>query len=240
MINLKPTNLELFLPSGKKIKYLLKRRNRRTIGLKVDHDGLVIHAPILITRSRIEELITPKLDWIQEKLSLQLNKKKKINWKTGELIHILGNKVILSLKASKTNSVLQDKDILHVDTNRVNDQIHSAKLVSKWLKEKALKDFVRRVEVFSVKLNVHPSNVYLSNAKSRWGSCNSKKEIRLNWRLIQAPPHIINYVICHELAHLKEMNHSNRFWEEVEKVLPEYRSSEKELKTLSSDLYLIG
>ncbi len=107
-------------------------------------------------------------------------------------------------------------------------------------KEKALKDFVRRVEVFSVKLNVHPSNVYLSNAKSRWGSCNSKKEIRLNWRLIQAPPHIINYVICHELAHLKEMNHSNRFWEEVEKVLPEYRSSEKELKTLSSDLYLIG
>ena len=103
-----------------------------------------------------------------------------------------------------------------------------------------MKDFVRRVEVFSVKLNVHPSSVYLSNAKSRWGSCNSKREIRLNWRLIQAPPHIINYVICHELAHLKEMNHSNRFWEEVEKVLPEYRSSEKELKTLSSDLYLIG
>jgi len=117
MINLKPTNLELFLPSGKKIKYLLKRRNRRTIGLKVDHDGLVIHAPILIPRSRIEELIAPKLDWIQEKLSLQLSKKKKINWKTGELIHILGNKVILSLKASKTNSVLQDKDILHVHTN---------------------------------------------------------------------------------------------------------------------------
>ena len=122
MINLKPTNLELFLPSGKKIKYLLKRRNRRTIGLKVDHDGLVIHAPILIPRSRIEELIAPKLDWIQEKLSLQLSKKKKIYWKTGELIHILGNKVILSLKASMTNSVLQDKDILHVDTNRVNDR----------------------------------------------------------------------------------------------------------------------
>jgi predicted metal-dependent hydrolase len=165
----------------------------------------------------LKNLLRQKLDWIQEKLSLQLNKKKKINWKTGELIHILGNKVILSLKASKTNSVLQDKDILHVDTNRVNDQVHSAKLVSKWLKEKALKDFVRRVEVFSVKLNVHPSSVYLSNAKSRWGSCNSKREIRLNWRLIQAPPHIINYVICHELAHLKEMNHSNRFWEEVEK-----------------------
>jgi predicted metal-dependent hydrolase len=239
MINLKPTNLELFLPSGKKIKYLLKRRNRKTIGLKVDHDGLVIHAPILIPRSRIEELIAPKIDWIQEKLSLQLNKKKKIIWKTGELILILGNKVILSLKTSKTNSVLQDRDILHVETNRMHDHMHSTKLVSKWLKEKALKDFIRRAEVFSVKLNVYPSNIYLSNAKSRWGSCNSKKEIRLNWRLIQAPPHIINYVICHELAHLKEMNHSNRFWDEVAKVLPEYRSSERELKTLSNDLYLI-
>ncbi|MSQ80612.1 MAG: M48 family peptidase [Candidatus Methylopumilus sp.] len=240
MINLKPTNLELFLPSGKKIKYLLKRRNRRTIGLKVDHEGLIIHAPILIPRSRIEELIMPKLDWIQEKLSLQLKQKKKISWKTGELIYILGNGIILSFKASKTNSVLQDKDVLHIDTNRLNDQLYSAKLVSRWLKEKAFKDFVRRVEVFSVKLNVHPSNVYLSNAKSRWGSCNTKKEIRLNWRLIQAPPHIINYVICHELAHLKEMNHSNHFWEEIGKVLPEYRSSEKELKTLSNDLYLLG
>ncbi|MDP3206923.1 MAG: M48 family metallopeptidase, partial [Methylotenera sp.] len=74
---------------------------------------------------------------------------------------------------------------------------------------------------------------------SRWGSCNSKKEVRLNWRLLQAPPHIINYVVCHELAHLKEMNHSVRFWAVVASIYPDYKMAEKELKAWSPKLHQI-
>ncbi len=77
----------------------------------------------------------------------------------------------------------------------------------------------------------------LSNAQSRWGSCNSKQEIRLNWRLLQAPPHLINYVVCHELAHLKEMNHSARFWAVVESLCPQYKQAEKDLKVWSPKLH---
>lgn len=98
-------------------------------------------------------------------------------------------------------------------------------------------DFARRLEILSAKLGVPLPKLFLSNAKSRWGSCNSKKEIRLNWRLLQASPHIINYVICHELAHLKEMNHSAKFWAVVASIFPDYKAAEKELKALSPKLH---
>jgi predicted metal-dependent hydrolase len=112
-----------------------------------------------------------------------------------------------------------------------------ARKVIQWYQKQAMTDFTRRLEIFSSKLGVKFTSLALSNAASRWGSCNSKKEIRLNWRLLQAPPHIINYVVCHELAHIKEMNHSAKFWETVASIFPDYKSAEKELKTLSPKLH---
>jgi len=93
--------------------------------------------------------------------------------------------------------------------------------------------------LFAAKLGVTTPPFKLSNARSRWGSCTSQGDIRLNWRLIQAPPSIINYVICHELAHLKEMNHSAQYWAIVEGIYPHYKAAEKELKQLSAVLHRI-
>jgi predicted metal-dependent hydrolase len=111
--------------------------------------------------------------------------------------------------------------------------------VLQWYKKQALTDFSRRLSLFATKLGVPTPPLFLSNARSRWGSCNSRKEIRLNWRLLQAPPHIINYVVCHELAHLKEMNHSAKFWAVVASIFPDYKAAEKELKAWSPKLHVI-
>jgi predicted metal-dependent hydrolase len=119
------------------------------------------------------------------------------------------------------------------------DQTAVSHKVIQWYKKQALADFSRRLEIFSAKLGVSFKSLTLSNAKSRWGSCNSRKEIRLNWRLLQAPPHIINYVVCHELAHLKEMNHSAKFWATVASIYPDYKLAEKELKAWSPKLHSI-
>ena len=108
-----------------------------------------------------------------------------------------------------------------------------------WYRKQALTDFSRRLEILAAKLGVPTPALFLSNARSRWGSCNSRQEIRLNWRLLQAPPHIINYVVAHELAHLKEMNHSAKFWAMVEKIYPDYKTAEKELKVWSAKLHQI-
>jgi predicted metal-dependent hydrolase len=100
-------------------------------------------------------------------------------------------------------------------------------------------DFARRLTILATKLGVPTPPLTLSNAKSRWGSCNSRGEVRLNWRLLQASPSIINYVICHELAHLKQMNHSAKFWAVVESLFSDYKQAENALKTLSPQLHRI-
>ena len=112
-----------------------------------------------------------------------------------------------------------------------------SRMVLMWYKKQAALDFARRLEVFAAKLGVPTPPLTLSNAQSRWGSCNSRGEVRLSWRLLQAPPHIINYVICHELAHLKQMNHSAKFYAVLESLFPNYKVAEKELKLLSPQLH---
>ena len=107
----------------------------------------------------------------------------------------------------------------------------------KWLKETALDYFSQRAYEIS-KINSIPSNsILLSNAKTRWGTCNSKTEVRINWRLIQADPYVIDYVICHEFAHLTHMNHSRNFWNLVEKINPGYKLAENFLKDKGFSLY---
>ena len=134
--------------------------------------------------------------------------------------------------------------IVHSFSTSLTDlriEVHAACRASvlSWFAQHAQLDFNRRLEVFAAKLGVATPPLTLSNANSRWGSCNSRGQVRLNWRLLQAPPHIINYVICHELAHLKQMNHSPQFWAEVEGLFPNYKVAEKELKYLSPQLHRI-
>jgi predicted metal-dependent hydrolase len=111
--------------------------------------------------------------------------------------------------------------------------------VVQWYQKQAMTDFARRLTILATKLGVPTPPLTLSNAKSRWGSCNSRGEVRLNWRLLQASPSIINYVICHELAHLKQMNHSAKFWAVVESLFSDYKQAENALKTLSPQLHRI-
>jgi hypothetical protein len=112
--------------------------------------------------------------------------------------------------------------------------------VLQWYRREALEDFTRRMQLLTNRLGVEMPPIALSSARTRWGSCNSRGEIRLNWRLIQAPPHIIHYVVAHELAHLKEMNHSPKFWAIVAKLCPDYIASRHALKTMSAQLHRMG
>ena len=109
-----------------------------------------------------------------------------------------------------------------------------------WIKIYALKYFTERVENLCKKNNLKVQATLISNAKTRWGSCNTKKEIRLNWRLIQSPQYVIDYVICHELSHLKFMNHSSGFWQQVQLLFPNYKKAELYLKENGFKLHGIG
>ena len=232
------------LPSGDQLHYQLERRQRRTVGLKITIDGLVIHAPKRISQSHLESLIVLKADWIHKKLtSLTANQIPNLQWQDGEQLWLLGHPMMLIIRHDARSRAVtylpkyNEPSILNLALPNHEDATAVSRKVIQWYKKEALVDFARRLELFSTKLGVAVPKLLLSNAQSRWGSCNSKKEVRLNWRLIQAPPHIINYVICHELAHLKEMNHSAKFWAVVGSIYPDYKAAEKDLKRLSLQLH---
>jgi predicted metal-dependent hydrolase len=230
---------QLALPNGEQIPYQLERRSRRTIGLKISASGLIVHAPKRISQTLLENALLEKADWIRKKLTqLEENQPEPLIWEDGAELLYLGNIIRLSLKQDSVNRKPEfEQGVLHLRLKSIEDTDAIRNKVIQWYKKTAFIDFARRLEIFSAKLGVVLPALFLSNAQSRWGSCNSKREVRINWRLLQAPPHIINYVICHELAHLKQMNHSPKFWAVVESLQPDYKEAERTLKQLSPQLH---
>jgi len=229
------------LPSGEQIHYTLERRQRRTVGLKITQEGLIVHAPKRIAQTYLESLIVLKADWILKKLEARsANQHPPMQWQHGDQLLLLGNTITLVTKQdTRSRAVEYMPGFLQLAMPNHNEPSAVERKVLQWYKKQALTDFSRRLALFATKLGVPTPELFLSNARSRWGSCNSRKEIRLNWRLLQAPPHIINYVVCHELAHLKEMNHSAKFWAVVGSIFPDYKTAEKELKAWSPKLHII-
>ena len=234
---------QLTLPNGEVIDYQLSHRARRTIGLKITEAGLVVHAPNRILAFELNRILLEKADWILQKLRSRAEQTvPTINWQMGTQLQLLGNPITLQiqrLNGFEKAKTTFERDVLQISTStQLSDEKLQLK-VTQWYKKLALLDFTRRVEVFAAKLGVAPPPVSLSSARSRWGSCSSRGDVRLNWRLMQAPPHIINYVVCHELAHLKHMNHSAKFWAQVAQLYPDFKQAEKDLKALSPQLHRI-
>jgi len=230
----------LKLPSGT-IPYTLKISDkRRTIGLRIDDRGLTVHIPKRVSWARVEQLLQEKSRWIMEKLAQREDRPEPIQWVDGTSLFFLGQPIQLRLRQDARNrQPTFDGNTLLIAQPDPDNLANVKRKVTHWFCKQAIEDFTRRVELLAAKLGVNMPRVLLSNAKTRWGSCNSRGEIRLHWRLIQAPPHIVNYVVAHELAHLKEMNHSPKFWKVVSLLCPEYERSRQELKQLSQDLHII-
>lgn len=231
------STLLLAMPEGDAIPYQLERRQRKTIGMRITPQGLLVSAPKRIALAELERLLRGKAGWIRRKLET-LQPAEALHWQDGATLHYLGEPIMLRLRHAARGRIQYGDGTLDVALPAPEDEQAVARKVTQWYRQQALADFTRRLDRLSDGFGVSCSRLFLSNAGSRWGSCNSKREIRLNWRLIQAPPGIIDYVAAHELAHLKEMNHSPRFWAVVESLCPDYREAEKELVRWSVRLRL--
>lgn len=231
----------IIFPDGQEIEYRLEYRSRKTIGLKITSEGLIVHAPRRILGYQLQQVLLQKSNWILQKLNDRCNGlPSPIEWRHGVELQLLGLPILLELESCSRNRRPRFKHPrLTLALSDLSDIKYMQHCVTHWYKQVAIEDFQRRIALFSLKLDVKTPEVRLSNALTRWGSCNSKGHIRLNWRLIQAPPSLINYVICHELAHLKEMNHSPRFYKVLEGLYPDYKVAERQLKHLSSSLHRI-
>jgi len=226
------------------VAYALKRARRRTIGFIVGVEGLSVNAPKWVGVADIESALREKGAWILRKLREQHERQQRlqqarVDWRDGTSVPFLGEPVIIVLDPRATGAVLNSdacalpgvpRLTLHVGLphTAAPEQIRDA--VQSWLQRQAKRVFEERCRHFAQQLGVRYTRLGLSSAQTRWGSASADGAIRLNWRLIHLAMPTIDYVVAHELAHLREMNHSPRFWDVVRSVMPDYERARGTLK----------
>jgi predicted metal-dependent hydrolase len=217
---------------GEAIDYRLVRARRRSIGMEVHLDGLTVRAPRWVALRDIEGALRERAPWIVRSLAEWRSRRRDAmprEWKSGARIVFRGVELALDLHPSPRPSIAADLFHLTVRHPHAHDERQVAASVGDWLREQAWTLVAARVADHVRKVTAHPPTVRLSNGRSEWGSCNAKGVIRLNWRLVQLPPKLADYVVAHEVAHMVELNHSARFWAVVEALLPGHAALRREL-----------
>jgi predicted metal-dependent hydrolase len=218
--------------AGARIAYRLHRSRRRSIGLRIDRQGLRVGAPLDAPLAEIEAVLLRHAAWVRDKLARWCPEGAAVPLADGAVFPLLGEPCVLSLPPGLRRSRWSGTRLeLAVPAGG-----EVAVALGRALRQKARTLFAERLVCLAERLGVPTPPLFLSSAVSRWGSCNAKGEIRLAWRLVHCPPALIDYVVAHELAHLKEMNHGPRFWSWVERLHPEWRAARAELRTLAPSL----
>jgi len=217
--------------AGQPLDYVLvRRRGRRGVGLKVDETGLTVNAPLTVPIARIEKMLLESESWVLGKLDIWRRRQVPVQrWEDGASLPYLGEALTLKLEAGRRNLAEVDGDNLRVTVKTPGEDAVRRAVVA-WYRKTALAHLAHRAFFFSRLAVLAPPRVILSSALSRWGSCNSRREVRLSWRLVKARPALVDYVVCHELAHLRHMNHSREFWAEVGRLCPDYKRLRDELE----------
>jgi predicted metal-dependent hydrolase len=226
---------------GQVVNYELLRSRRRTMTFSVSAAGLSVRAPFGMMQPSIEAAVLEKAQWIVRKLSgMQQREERmaalKMDWQAGAQLAYLGGTLLISADphAAATTHTLADEANkkwclkLALPAGASDKKIRDA--AQKWMLQRATQHYTARLNHYAPLLGVKWRSLALTNANTRWGSAKADGSIRLHWRLMQFSPEVIDYVVAHELSHLRELNHSPRFWAIVASVMPDYEARQKELK----------
>lgn len=230
-------NQQLLL-SGVPVGYRFERSRRRSIGMTVRPEGLQVRAPLGTSLAAVERVLQDRADWIVRKLAEQQQRgleqhSARLQWGEQTELPYLGQPLRLALAVPLPGRVaaqLQDAGVLQLalaadaPPELIRSRVHA------WWLQAARQHFTARLEYFAPQLGVQWRGLRLSSARTRWGSARSDGAIRLNWRLLHYAPEVIDYVVVHELSHLRHMDHSPRFWATVGSVLPDYRALRQRLR----------
>jgi len=215
----------------------LIRAKRRTIAIIIERDGsLTVRAPLRAPQALIQQFIHEKEDWItraREKVTALVTTPAR-QYIDGETFPFLGSSFNLKLVQSQRPALQFDSDF----TLSLAAQPKGKLLFTNWYKEQASKIIAERVKDYSKQYNFTPKQVKITSAKTRWGSCSSNGTLNFTWRLVMAPLDVIDYVVIHELVHLRVKDHSSKFWSAVEALYPEYKTQRKWLREHGETLTL--
>jgi hypothetical protein len=206
------------------------RSRRKTIAVEITREGgILVRAPLKLARREVLAFVHKNRAWIDRKLvqaRVRQEERTPRRFLEGENFPFLGEQHRLRYVAGGEYLRQQNGEfLLGADLSpRAGD------LFRTWYRARAREILEDRVEHFALRMGLTCRSVRITDAKERWGSCNAAGSLNFAWRLVMAPPPVIDYVIVHELAHLVEMNHSRRFWERLGRVLPDYAKRRKWLR----------
>ncbi|MFH1562360.1 MAG: SprT family zinc-dependent metalloprotease [Nitrospirota bacterium] len=211
------------------------RSKRKTLSLEITSDArLIVRAPKTTPLGFIEKLILKKWLWIQDKQKSvkekcsQTQPKKFVH---GERFLYLGNIYRLYIVDEDTLPLSGEPVRFDEEFRLSRAYLFKAReLFSNWYRKQAYQKIKERVDWYSHLFRLEYNKFGITNAQKRWGSCSAKNNLHFSWRLIMAPLSVIDYVVIHELAHIKEKNHSKRFWDKVRIMIPDYQESKRWLR----------
>ncbi|MGN1013230.1 MAG: M48 family metallopeptidase [Clostridia bacterium] len=218
------------------IEYEIERRKIKNVYICIKNGKIVVKAPIRISKSKIDELVTQKREWIEKKIK---NKKEDrlVDIKNKKYVYILGNKVNIKVSYIEKRSINVKLDrnscFVYLPKETIfNDEIYSIinKKIDKELKEFSKYYIMLAMEKYIKLTSLQPKEIVIRKFKSIWGNCSSKKVIKINQNIIHYGMDQIEYVCLHELTHLKYMNHQKEFWNYIKKYMPNYKNISDVLK----------
>ncbi|MBE7423898.1 MAG: M48 family metallopeptidase [Zoogloeaceae bacterium] len=214
------------------VDYRLIRSSRRRLGMTIDQRGLRVGASPRTSLAEIERFLRHNAAWVLKKLDEWHGhgQVRHLAICDGARIPVLGEECVVRIEPGANRVRWGDRCLIL----QARPDADLRLLARRALRERALDVFREHAAHHAETLRRPLPRIALSNAQTRWGSCSEQTGIRLSWRLVHAPPRLIDYVVAHEMAHLVEMNHSTRFWMVVERLCPDYRSARDELRRLAA------
>jgi len=219
-------------------------RKRKTMELRIESPTkILVVAPTGLPKDYILEKVQERKAWILKKLKLisEHAQVQELTIADGIMLSYLGQQHLLKIEqeplVTKPCVVLSQSGFIIKTTTIEQEALKLA--LRTWYQAEAMSVIAERVKIYGAEIGKFPLKLKLSNAKKRWGSCSSKGTVLVNWRMIMAPIEAMDYVIIHELCHLRQMNHSKEFWNLVAQLMPDYKKWQLWLLENGATLYVI-
>ena len=219
------------------VKIIKTSRRSKSISLKIRNGELEISCPYNTSEIFLKNLIERKKEWINKNIDRSRKNHKKIDQISNGFITFKGLVLQLIYKKSNFERITVEDNELKIF---YSDKSKSKKLIIEWLKLQANNFLRARLSFLSKRISIEFNSLTIKSYTARWGSCNIKGDIFLNWKLIMLPESVIDYVLIHELAHINVPNHSKEFWRLVKKKDPNYCKNKRWLKDNGSSFILFS
>lgn len=227
------------------IKYqLLPGSNRQTTDIVLERDGqITVHPPLWMTPEQVDDTVLSKRMWIYRNLAewRDLNATRVVReFVSGESFLYLGRNYRLQLVSDQTEPLNFKEGLFRLSREVIDiggkDAAHQA--FETFYKDKGLPRIKNRVDYFALKAGVEVNSVLVKDLGYRWASCTKNGDLHFHWKCLMAPLTIIDYIVVHELCHLHHRDHSDAFWNEVDKVMPDYRERKEWLRIRGASMDL--